>query len=135
MTEDGHPIPDTAPSCTDGEDAWCIHGSDARTPSGETPVPFSERDDATAFADAHGGTVLTWDELLDEGTPRTVRFDHRSEPAADTSLYLPLSYITDTCQHFGDGRPANSQRRCVPARCPLWISSKRRWNESKRRRS
>ncbi|MDG5821122.1 NosD domain-containing protein [Natronococcus sp. A-GB7] len=66
LAEEGHPIPNTTPSWVDGEDAWYVHGSDARTPSGETPIPFSERDDATTFADTHGGTVLTWDELLEE---------------------------------------------------------------------
>ncbi len=66
LTTDGYPTADSDPSWTDGEDAWFVHGSDARTPSGETPIPFSERDDATAFADAHGGTVLAWDDLLEE---------------------------------------------------------------------
>jgi parallel beta-helix repeat protein len=37
--------------------------SGARTPAGNTVVPFSERADARTFADEYGGRVVDWEEL------------------------------------------------------------------------
>ncbi|THE64713.1 nitrous oxide reductase accessory protein NosL/NosD [Salinadaptatus halalkaliphilus] len=61
----GYPTTDDAPDWTSAEDALYVVGSAAQTPAGATVVPFSERDDADAFAAAHGGTVRTWNGLLE----------------------------------------------------------------------
>jgi copper chaperone NosL len=38
-------------------------GSDVEGAMGEEHIPFSDRDDATAFVDDHGGETLAWDDL------------------------------------------------------------------------
>lgn len=63
-------------SWTRAGDAVFVVGSSARTPAGATTVPFSDRREARAFAEAYGGTVVGWDELStvlgdDEGTARS----------------------------------------------------------------
>ena len=45
------------------EEAVYVVGSAARTPAGETVIPFSSRDAATAFTADHGGAVVGWAEL------------------------------------------------------------------------
>ncbi|APW97668.1 nitrous oxide reductase accessory protein NosL/NosD [Halobiforma lacisalsi AJ5] len=65
LTEEGYPVAAGPPSWTDAESAAYVVDSDARTPAGETVVPFGNRDDAAAFAAAHGGTVVGWESLLE----------------------------------------------------------------------
>ncbi|WP_436925003.1 NosD domain-containing protein [Halosimplex amylolyticum] len=50
---------------TRATDAVYVVDSAARTPSGPTVVPFSDRDDAEAFAAENGGRTVSWDELPD----------------------------------------------------------------------
>lgn len=46
------------------EDAYFVVNSAARIPSRETTVvPFSDRDDAAAFAEEYGGDVQRWDDV------------------------------------------------------------------------
>ena len=45
------------------EDASFVVDSRVRRPGGEIVVPFSERDDAAAFVDAHGGRIVDWETL------------------------------------------------------------------------
>ncbi|WP_255191855.1 NosD domain-containing protein [Natronobeatus ordinarius] len=66
LTEAGYPRATGDVGWTDAESALFVVGSDARTPAGETVVPFSSRDDAESYAAAYGGTVLTWAELLEQ---------------------------------------------------------------------
>ncbi len=66
LSDDGYPIADGRPGWTDAESAAFVTGSEAKTPAGETVLPFADRDDAEAFATAHGGTVLDWEQLVDE---------------------------------------------------------------------
>ena len=61
----GYPTTDGEPAWTPAERASFVVDSDASTPGGETVVPFADRDDATDFVETHGGTVLTWAELLE----------------------------------------------------------------------
>ncbi|ELY44272.1 NosD domain-containing protein [Natronorubrum sulfidifaciens] len=65
LTDDGYPTADGRVGWTDAESAAFVVGSDAATPAGETVVPFSERDDAETFAEAHGGEVRSWEQLLE----------------------------------------------------------------------
>jgi len=56
----------TAERATDwvpATEAVYVHGSGARSPAGETVVPFASRQAAAAFVADHGGQVLTWDAL------------------------------------------------------------------------
>ncbi len=89
-----------------------------------TVVPFSERDDAEAFADNHDGTVLTWEALLeaefgaDEATAVRDRVDdqhrdadQRVEDAAvlrDRPTSTVVGEDTDTVQAAIDEAPANT---------------------------
>ena len=56
-------------SWTSAEEAVYVIDSEARTPAGETVIPFSSRDAATAFTGSHGGEIVDWAEL------RTRSFD------------------------------------------------------------
>ncbi len=66
LTDEGYPTTDRPTAWTEAETAWFVVDSDARTPTGETVLPFADRDDAEAFADSHGGTVSDWESVLDE---------------------------------------------------------------------
>ncbi|GAB7091810.1 hypothetical protein JCM18237_20810 [Halorubrum luteum] len=65
------------PSWTPADEAVYVVGSDARTPAGETVIPFADRSVADAFVDEHGGEVVAWAALrersFDVDTARTVR--------------------------------------------------------------
>ncbi|MDQ2050066.1 NosD domain-containing protein [Natronolimnohabitans sp. A-GB9] len=65
LTEEGYPTANEPTGWTDAESAAFVVDSDARNPAGETVVPFADRDDAEAFTAEYGGTVLTWDELVE----------------------------------------------------------------------
>ncbi len=65
LTDEGYLRPDHLPDWVAAEDAAFVVGSAARSPAGETVVPFSAAADAAAFAADHGGNVLGWDELRD----------------------------------------------------------------------
>ncbi|TYT60942.1 nitrous oxide reductase accessory protein NosL/NosD [Natrialba swarupiae] len=124
LDEAGQPTVDRQPAWHDAEDAWYVYGSDAVAPGGETVVPFSERDDAEAFADNHDGTVLTWEALLeaefgaDEATAVRDRVDdqhrdadQRVEDAAvlrDRPTSTVVGEDTDTVQAAIDEAPANT---------------------------
>lgn len=63
LSEDGLPVTDTDPGWIRASEAQFVLGSDARLPSGETPIPFSSASAAQSFADSHGGTVVDWSTL------------------------------------------------------------------------
>jgi nitrous oxidase accessory protein NosD len=65
LTEEGYVVPERGRSVgwTPAETAAFVVGSDAAIPSGSVALPFSERDDAEAFAAAHGGEVVDWETL------------------------------------------------------------------------
>ncbi|WP_418286070.1 NosD domain-containing protein [Halorubrum sp. DTA46] len=52
-----------APAWTPADEAAYVVDSDARTPSGETVIPFAERDAAEAFAAVHDGAVVDWETV------------------------------------------------------------------------
>jgi parallel beta-helix repeat protein len=92
LTEEGLPRSDRPPDWIAAESAFYVVDSDARMPSGRTAVlSFGDRDEAAAFADEHGGTVLDWEEMLeadveldDAGAVRDRVRDQRA--AADRSV-------------------------------------------------
>ncbi|ELY51005.1 NosD domain-containing protein [Natronolimnohabitans innermongolicus] len=65
LSDEGYPRPDGEVTWTDAELAWFVVDSDARTPDGETVVPFSSRDDAETYTADYGGSVVSWDTLLE----------------------------------------------------------------------
>ncbi|ARS91465.1 NosD domain-containing protein [Natrarchaeobaculum aegyptiacum] len=65
LSAEGYPRTDDRVDWTDAESAWFVVDSDARAPDGETAVPFSSRDDAETYAADSGGSVITWDDLLE----------------------------------------------------------------------
>jgi parallel beta-helix repeat protein len=77
LTEEGYLDAASEPAWVSADDAWFVVGSEAQTAVGETVVPFSDRDDADAFADDYGGDVVDWStarthdvELEDAGVVR-----------------------------------------------------------------
>jgi len=65
----------------DAEEAWYVAGHDQKGAMGEALAPFSVREDAQAFAEAHGGSIFHHDELdwphlhgdLADGDPSATR--------------------------------------------------------------
>ncbi|QFU82793.1 NosD domain-containing protein [Natronorubrum aibiense] len=124
LREDGYPVADENPPWIDAESAWFVAGSDARSPAGETVVAFSDRDDAEAFASAHGGEVLAWNDVLesefdiDDAEVVRDRLDDRLAEADETSTQAdtlrdrPVSVVVgedaDTIQAAVDAAPANT---------------------------
>ncbi|WP_205849538.1 NosD domain-containing protein [Natronorubrum bangense] len=124
LTDDNYPVTDPAPGWTTAESAWFVVDSDARTPAGETIVPFSDADDAAAFQDEHGGTIHSWESVLersfdrDDATVARDRVDdyhqladERVEATADLTerqTSLVVGEDTDTVQAAIDDAPANT---------------------------
>ncbi len=69
LTDEGYLTAETSVGWVDASDAHFVVGSEARTPAGETVVPFGSESAATAFVDEHGGEIVDWPEL------RTRSFD------------------------------------------------------------
>lgn len=132
LTEEGYPAVAERgePGWVDAERAWYVHDSEAATPRGNAILPFSDRVDAEAFADARGGTVLAWTDLLeaefDRAEATVVRDrvdDHRADgdrrvAAAADLRDRPVSTVVgedaDTIQGAIDDAPANTTVR-IPA--------------------
>ncbi|WP_281193570.1 right-handed parallel beta-helix repeat-containing protein [Halorubrum sp. F4] len=60
VTDDGLFEAERSTDWIPANEATYVVGSTARTPAGETVVPFSERTNAEAFAAEHGGRVHDW---------------------------------------------------------------------------
>ena len=124
LDDDGYPTTETSPSWIDATDAWYVVGSEARSPAGETVVPFSDRESASAFAESHGGEVLAWESLLetsfdadDAGDVRDRVEDHHREAdalVADRTVAddRPVSVVVGedaaTIQEGIEAAPANT---------------------------
>ncbi|WP_123624460.1 NosD domain-containing protein [Halorubrum sp. CSM-61] len=76
-TETGLFASESAGEWTTAAEATYVVGSDARSPAGETVVPFRERDAAEAFAADHGGRAVDWETVrgrsFDTDSAATVR--------------------------------------------------------------
>lgn len=59
----------------DAEEAYYVAGSDREAAMGGTFVSFASREDAEAFAERHGGTVLEFGEIDREALGEYTRFD------------------------------------------------------------
>ncbi|ELY93536.1 NosL family protein [Natrialba chahannaoensis JCM 10990] len=124
LSAEGYPIPEQEPGWTDAETAWFVVDSDAQTPAGDTVVPFSEREDAEAFAGDHGGSVSDWESVLeqsfdqDDATVARDRVDDHHQvaddriEAVDSYAERPPSIVageeTETIQEAIDQAPANT---------------------------
>ncbi len=91
LTADGLPETRLSPGWIAADEAYYVIDSEARTPSGETIVPFRTTESAEAFTEEYGGTVVEWDAVLqsdvevdDAETVRTRLDGHRDE--ADRSV-------------------------------------------------
>lgn len=136
LTDEGYlTVPDT-PAAVVGwvpaEEAYFVVGSSARTPAGETVVPFSSRLAASDFADEYGGDVRRWSEVrslsFDTGTATRTAFresvrDHREwadRQVADARGLLdrPVSVVVgedaDTLEAAVDAAPPNTTVRVPP---------------------
>ena len=69
--------PTGTPSWTPADEAAYVIDSDARTPAGETVVPFETETAAESFAATHGGVVVDWEAVrstsFDVDSAATVR--------------------------------------------------------------
>lgn len=68
LTADGLPTTATSPDWINAEAAVYVVDSEARTPTHDAVMPFGNRTDADAFAEAYGGTVLGWDAMVERPT-------------------------------------------------------------------
>lgn len=55
--------PGRAPAWTPADEAVYVVDSDARSPAGETVIPFAEPAAAEAFTEAHGGATVDWETV------------------------------------------------------------------------
>lgn len=65
LTDDGFPAPQDDVDWYLADEAVYVVDSDARTPAGETAIPFASSDAAAAFVEEYSGTVHSWEELLE----------------------------------------------------------------------
>lgn len=84
LDDDGYPAPMRTPMWVAATDAVYVVDSAARTPSGNATLPFSNRDDATAYVEQHGGEIVGWDEAL-ERTVADTGADAVRDAVADRS--------------------------------------------------
>jgi len=96
-TESGLFAAEVAGEWTPAPRAVYVVGSDARSPAGETVVPFRERDAAEAFVADHGGRVMEWESV------RTQSFD--ADSAATVREMAPDRWAA------ADERIAAAERR------------------------
>lgn len=77
VTDDGRFEAERSTDWIPANEASYVVDSTARSPAGETVVPFAERTNAEAFTAEHGGRVLDWaavrDRSFDVDSPATVR--------------------------------------------------------------
>ncbi len=60
LTEDGQPQTAEEPGWVDATATHFVVDSDARTPAGETAIPFASESAASSFAEEHDGQVVDW---------------------------------------------------------------------------
>jgi len=63
LSDEGYLETDDEQPWVDAEDATFVIQSDARTPTGETAVPFSDESEAEKFSAEYGGDLLDWEAL------------------------------------------------------------------------
>ncbi|MFP8953758.1 NosD domain-containing protein [Natrialbaceae archaeon A-arb3/5] len=103
LNDEGYPTTDRSPTWVEASDAWYVVGSDARTPSSVTIVPFTERTAAETFADTHGGEVQSWESVVtssfehDDATTVRDRVDEQHSEADEL--------VTSMSEH--DDRPVS----------------------------
>lgn len=97
LTDEGYLTTETSVGWVDASDAYFVVGSEARTPAGDTVVPFSSDAAATEFVDEHGGEIVDWTELrtrsFDVDTADTVRdrvAEQRSQADGRVTAVEPL---------------------------------------------
>lgn len=114
LNADGYPTVDNQPAWHDAEDAWYVSESDAVAPGGDTVMPFSDREDAHAFAETHDGIVLTWDELLEPSSRLTRQQRYGIESTTSTARGTSESRLQRPSA-TGPSRPS-SVRTPTPSR-------------------
>ncbi|TKX55717.1 copper-binding protein [Halorubrum sp. SP3] len=111
-------------SWTPAREAVYVVGSEARTPAGETVIPFASRDAATAFTGSHGGETVDWAELqtrsfdVDSGAVARAMAPERWEVAdrrvtaaertADRPVSVTVGADAETISAAVDAAPPNT---------------------------
>ncbi|MFC7228629.1 right-handed parallel beta-helix repeat-containing protein [Salinirubellus salinus] len=124
LNDEGNPTVDRQPAWVRAPDAWYVVGSEARTPTAPAVPSFADRADAAAFAAEYGGSVRSWEAILDTSFDRddatTVRdrVDRQQAWAdrvvanasshADRSVSVVVGEDVDTIQAGVDTAPANT---------------------------
>jgi nitrous oxidase accessory protein NosD/nitrous oxide reductase accessory protein NosL len=62
------------------DDAWFVVETPARTPGGETAVPFGDRAAAEEFATEYDGTVVNWEQLRERLAERAAAATQQTAP-------------------------------------------------------
>lgn len=91
LDDSGYPVVDNPPRWRSADSAVYVVGSDARSPRGETVVPFVDVEQANEFAATHGGEVVDWTTL------RAMTFDSIDDRAlrasADARLEEAMAHL------------------------------------------
>lgn len=81
------------------EDAVYVVDSEARTPTGETVIPFEQRHNAESFVGSYGGEIISWEAVLDYpfaiDDAETVRERTADQLAAADELVNETSELLD----------------------------------------
>jgi len=121
---------ESAGEWTPAAEATYVVGSDARSPAGETVVPFRERGAAEAFAADHGGRAVDWETVrsrsFDTDSAATVRAMAPSAGPEQTAGSRPPSAAPTDRSRSSSGRTRRrSRRRSRPRRRTRPSSSRR----------
>jgi parallel beta-helix repeat protein len=130
LSEDGYLHTDEKPGWTDAETAQFVVDSEARTPAGETAVPFSSVAAARSFADRFGGRVVDWTALqdhpfdVDDAAVVRSRVDDQRQsadervsaarPLADREVSVTVGEGAPTIQAAIDAAPPETAVRIPP---------------------
>lgn len=130
LTDGGYLRTETDPGWVDASAATFVVGSEARTPSGGTVVPFGSEVAAESFATVHGGETADWERVQrrafdiddvatvrERVTDRHARADERVASARDRLDRDPVLVVGedgDTIQGTIDAAPPNATVR-LPA--------------------
>jgi len=122
LTEDNLPTVDGDGEWTPAPEATYVVDSQAQTPAGPTVVPLETADGAEAFSDEYGGTVLTWEEVLDQSfetdDAETVRQSVSDQQLAANQQVANASNLRDRPESLTVGEDGETIQDAIEAAPP-----------------
>jgi len=64
LSDESYPVVDGNLRWRSAEDVVYVVESEAETPTGETAIPFEQRNNAESFVESYGGEILSWEAVL-----------------------------------------------------------------------